>query len=125
MKSISCKVAFALILVVCAGCGDTSAPDKSGTVTGTSADPIVHFKAGDSKMNTAISKARATADRFIKALNAPQPNQTGFSIKKEFPTKHGTGEHIWLSDVTYANGVFSSLVDNDPEDVANLKAGDK
>jgi uncharacterized protein YegJ (DUF2314 family) len=118
-------LAIPITLVVCAGCGEKQSPGAPGTVGGTSADPVVYFSGSDSKMNTAMSKARQTVDRFIKALSAPQPNQSGFSVKKEFPTNGGSGEHIWLVDVKYADGKFTGTVANDPEKVANLKFGDK
>jgi uncharacterized protein YegJ (DUF2314 family) len=103
------------ILVLCAvlGCGKRPA-----------ADPVIPVSADDPQMNAAIEKARATVPTFVNALRAPKKNQTGFSVKMAFIDGKHT-EHMWLDAVRYDGKQFHGTVNNEPENVSNVKLGDQ
>jgi len=80
------------------------------------------------KMEQAIERARKEIDTFIAALANPKPTQSHLSVKKPFSWKNGDEtnyEHIWLSDVTFKEGVFHGRVGNEPVDVKDVKLGDE
>ena len=88
----------------------------------TSADPVVPVLSDDPRMNAAIAKARATVGTFEAALRSPKPSQSGFSVKVRI-TDGDRAEHFWTSGVTYDGSVFHGRIDNDPETVTTVKAG--
>ena len=112
-------------LIAFVGCGDlkTQPSRAPGTVGGTSADPVQYVSAKDSDMNTAITKARETVDKFLVVLAKPAPNQKGFSVKKVYDSSNG-GEHIWIVDIKFTGTEFVGKVGNDPDNVPGLKFGD-
>jgi len=109
------SIQFCSILVLCAvlGCGKRPA-----------ADPVIPVSADDPQMNAAIEKARTTVPTFINALRAPKKNLTGFSVKMAFIDGKHT-EHMWLDAVRYDGKQFHGTVNNDPENVSNVKLGDQ
>jgi uncharacterized protein YegJ (DUF2314 family) len=79
-------------------------------------------------MEQAIERARKEIDTFIAALANPKPSQSHLSVKKPFSWKNGDEtnyEHIWLSYVTFKNGIFHGRVGNEPVDVKDVKLGDE
>ena len=74
----------------------------------------------ESAMDAAIATARSRVDEFIKVLDAKGADT--FSVKA--PIKDGDDtEHFWIVDVSYADGVFSGEIGNEPGIVTNVKAG--
>jgi uncharacterized protein YegJ (DUF2314 family) len=78
----------------------------------------------DEEMNEAIKKSRQTFDSFLTAFKNQKRNQANFSIKMPFPTKDGA-EHIWLVNIELKNEKLFGQIDNLPENVTNIKLGDK
>jgi uncharacterized protein YegJ (DUF2314 family) len=91
--------------------------------TSSSDDPIAMVDSSDKEMNGAIDQARKSVQQFITALQSPKTGQSDFSIKKRFD-QGDSGEHIWLTDVTFDGKDFHGKVGNDPEIVKNIKFGD-
>jgi uncharacterized protein YegJ (DUF2314 family) len=118
-------ICFLLALALCS-CRKENA---GSTVVRRDGNPDYVRVTGDSTaaMDAAIARSRAEIGVFIKALKAPKPSQTYFSVKKPCPWQDGdttSHEHIWLSDVTYQDGKFSGKLANEPVDVKDLKIGD-
>lgn len=75
----------------------------------------------ESEMDRAIAKARATVGEFLEVLESGEADE--FSVKAPVSDENGT-EHFWVTDVSYADGVFKGLIGNDPGVVKNVKFGD-
>jgi uncharacterized protein YegJ (DUF2314 family) len=115
-------VGFAVSLA--AGCGRKAA--EQSVVHREGEPDVINVDSDDAEMNAAISQARHTTDEFLRVLAAPKPNQTDWSVKREYPTKTGSGgEHIWISDLTYDGKLLHGKVGDDPVNIANLKLGDE
>lgn len=95
----------------------------TGCGTGT-ADPVVMVEEDDAEMLAAQQKARDTVGEFIAALENPKPEQTFFSVKAKFEDGDAV-EFMWLVDVEFVDGQFIGTIDNDPQLVSNVKAGDR
>ncbi|MGV3721508.1 MAG: YegJ family protein [Actinomycetota bacterium] len=117
MRALIQRVGLALalaLLVTASGCG---------SLLGRANDGVVMVADDDPKMLAAIDKARATADTFIAALNAPKPTQSEFAVK--LGVKDGEKvEHMWLSPVRFEGGRFHGVINNDAELVRTVKLGD-
>jgi uncharacterized protein YegJ (DUF2314 family) len=100
-------------LVLFLGCGRRGREDK-----------VVMVADDDPKMNAAIDKARQTVDTFIQALRKPKPSQSSFSVKMAIVDGEHT-EHMWLDAVRFDGKKFHGTVNNDPNNVKNVKLGDK
>ena len=96
---------------------------KPGDVVGNPDDPVTLVEADDPEMAAAEQTARETLDDFIQALQNPTPLQSDFGVKTSF-ADDGEVEHMWVSDLTYADGAFSGRLGNDPYLVKNIKNGD-
>ena len=84
------------------------------------ADLVTSVRSDDPAMNAAIDRARSEVDVFIKILDAGDADS--YSVKVPI-TDHGKTEHFWLSNITYADGLFTGSIDNTPEVVSNVKMG--
>lgn len=72
------------------------------------------------EMDAAIGTARDRVDEFLMVL--AENGADSFSVKA--PIRDGDEtEHFWIVDVSYADGVFSGEIGNDPGVVTNVKAG--
>ena len=110
-----------LFVVAVAGCGE--AENQPGTVVGSPDDPVVLVADDDPEMAAAVQKARDTVDDFITALESGSATASDFAVKKEF--KQGeSSEFMWLSELSYGDGVFSGTLNNDPGIVTNVKIGE-
>jgi uncharacterized protein YegJ (DUF2314 family) len=74
-------------------------------------------------MVEAIDSARRTVGDFIAHLKSPGPNESRFSVKKQFGNDE-KGEHIWLDEVKFDVKKFSGVVANEPVEVTGVKMGD-
>ena len=111
-KILWLAIMFGLALV---GCG--TGGDKDGNV--------FDVEAEDAEMNAAIQGARDTLPVFIEALQSPTETQTYFAIKVIFPFgEDGSAEHMWVDQLSYADGQFQGVLSNDPVDVTDLAYGD-
>lgn len=111
-KILWLMIVFGLAL---GGCG--TGGNEAGNVKDVSSD--------DAEMNAAIQEARETLPRFIEALQAPTETQTYFAIKVIFPFGEAdSAEHMWVDQLTYADGRFQGVLSNEPVDVTDLEYGD-
>jgi uncharacterized protein YegJ (DUF2314 family) len=102
------------------GCSQSPEPAKDKAPNGDNPDPVISVSGEDKEMNAAIARARSEVDAFITILNAHGADS--FSVK--MPVHDGKQvEHFWLTNVTYADGVFTGEIDNDPEFVHTVKLG--
>jgi uncharacterized protein YegJ (DUF2314 family) len=86
-------------------------------------DEVIAVHAKDAAMNSAIDEARATVGEFIEALEGQAPEDDFFAVKA--PIEDGDQvEHFWLTDVSYADGMFTGRIDNTPQWVSNVAEGD-
>jgi uncharacterized protein YegJ (DUF2314 family) len=83
--------------------------------------PVVQVDDDDPEVSGAIAEAQASLPEFVRTLAEPQPGHRGFAVKAFFPD---LGEHIWVSDVTHAEGVFSGALGNHPLGRTSLRIGD-
>jgi uncharacterized protein YegJ (DUF2314 family) len=113
VKNILIIVLLANISLLVLSCSKTTPSD----------DPMVVVDSSDKEMNAAIDQARKSVQQFVAALQSPKADQSAFSIKKQF-NQGSSGEHIWLTDVTFDGKTFHGKVGNDPEIVKNIKFGD-
>lgn len=94
------------------------------TRTTRTGETMVMAKESDPELRKAGEEARAHFDEFVAAFNEHKPG-VRFSVKGPFATDSGTTEWMWVDvkslDVTTVHG----LLDNDPDDVKSLKAGDR
>jgi uncharacterized protein YegJ (DUF2314 family) len=73
-------------------------------------------------MEAATARARKEVDTFISELSKP----TGENHAVKVPiTDSGGTEHFWLIDVSFQNGQFEGLVNNEPGIVKNVRMGEK
>jgi uncharacterized protein YegJ (DUF2314 family) len=74
----------------------------------------------EAEMDAAIGTARNRVDEFLKVL--AEKGADSFSVKA--PIQDGDkGEHFWIVNVSYKDGVFSGEIGNEPGIVKNVKAG--
>ena len=117
-------VFIAICTILFSACKDNSQKTNSDNNDG---DPITYFKDDDKAMNDAIEKAVNTFDQFEKAFVESQKDgkYDGFTIKMGFPTKDGSKEHMWLSDLTFDGKQFSGILANQPAMEVDVKYGSK
>jgi uncharacterized protein YegJ (DUF2314 family) len=96
------------------GCNKSGADAHAG---------VVHVHEDDAEMAAARDKARSTVDEFIHHLAEPQPGMTLFAVKKPYPTRGDSFEHIWVEVSEYRDGSFYGTIGNDPVDIEGLVFG--
>jgi uncharacterized protein YegJ (DUF2314 family) len=72
----------------------------------------------------AIERARRELPAVLQRFIAGELHGAHFTVKVPITNK-GAVEHFWLSDTTYADGYFFGIIDADPQDVSNVKRGDR
>ena len=73
----------------------------------------MHGNTGDAELTAAMEKARATVGEFLTALQKPAPGQSGFIVRKTFPTKDATRQQILLVNfITYDGALLHGKVDD-------------
>lgn len=83
-------------------------------------DTLVESGYDEQEMNAAIARARREVDSFISEL--ANPTGTDHAVKAPIE-EAGRTEHFWLTDVTFQNGEFKGIINNDPGVVSNVKIG--
>jgi uncharacterized protein YegJ (DUF2314 family) len=102
-----------LILVcICWGCG--KAGDKP--------DTLIESDYDEAEMEAAIARARKEVDTFIAEVS--KPTGENHAVKVPITDDNGT-EHFWLIDVSYRNGQFEGVINNEPGIVKNVRIGEK
>jgi uncharacterized protein YegJ (DUF2314 family) len=74
----------------------------------------------EKEMDAAIARARSEVDAFIAELQSPTGED--HAVKARI-TDGDNVEHFWLGDVTYVNGEFRGVINNEPGVVNNVKIG--
>lgn len=85
---------------------------------------VISVTADDQDMNKAIEKAKANFDQFKTAFT-DSDKYSEFYIKQEFIQKDGNIEHMWIGDLEYDGKQFKGILQNEPINESDLKAGDK
>lgn len=115
---VSLEVFFLAILLF--GCAQEKQPviERPG-----SADYIKDFS--KDQMELAMKEAQSSLGTFLKVLEDPKPNTSGFSIRKGF-TFGGSPENIefvWIGDVRKEGEDFEGVINNAPVDATYLTKG--
>lgn len=85
-------------------------------------DTLVTDGYDEKEMDQAIAKAKKTVDKFIKVLQSGKGKH--FAVKA--PIHDGEAvEHFWITDLSYKDGKFIGLINNDPGIVKNVTIGQK
>lgn len=84
--------------------------------------PILEVDAEDPDMLAAVKNARSEIDHFIAVLQ--EGKSTAASVKVPI-RENGRTEHFWINDLTYQGDTFSGLIDNDPQTVTSVCAGQR
>jgi uncharacterized protein YegJ (DUF2314 family) len=87
-------------------------------------DPVTEVEFDDKDMNAAIDDARASLAEFVERLKNPKPTDESFSVKKKISDGKEV-EHLWVTDVSYSDGKFTGVINEDPQSVRNVKFGQK
>ncbi len=86
---------------------------------------IMYFKNADEEMNSAVKNAKETLPEFQNAIQSKNPDYSNFTLKQQFDTSDGGGEHIWIGDIQFKDGKYYGIVQNEPFDKKILvKLGD-
>ena len=125
MRRFYAHTLAALLITGIAGCGgdQPGAPTQGHTVERPDNPPVTFVEESDPQMTAAIGQARATVDQFIAALHDPTNSQTDFSIKLAVADGEQV-EHMWLTDVRYADGKFTGQIANEPLELTTVSLGD-
>ena len=97
-----------LALLALAACGPNGG---SKTIYREGQVPVTSVNSDDPEMEAAIQKAQDSLDQFIAEMAKPGKRQ--FGIKAAIETPEGT-EHIWVANVSYADGMFKGVFANEP-----------
>lgn len=89
---------------------------------GKAPDPIAQIKAGDPELAAAAVKARADLQAQRAHFAKGVPVGEHLSIKAPFHDGDIT-EWMWVDVFSWKGDTFEGTLDNDPEDVKNVKAG--
>ena len=107
----------ALLCTIAAfGCNATTAETESDS-------GLIHVAEDDREMEAAIAEARRTVDDFIGHLKNPQQGMGMFAVKKPYPTRSGSSEHIWIEVTEFRDGQFYGAIANDPVDIEGISLG--
>ncbi|MBD8346376.1 DUF2314 domain-containing protein [Dysgonomonas sp. HGC4] len=112
-----------LILASIITLGLISCSNKSKS---TENENISYIKEDDKEINIAMDKAKETFNQFEKAFieNQKTNRYTNFVVKEGFPTKDGSKEHMWVSELTYDGNNFFGIVSNEPLYDTQVQFGD-
>ena len=107
---------LAAALVTASACGDAGPPPAQSGETARDFDGetrLLRTNPGDEGMNAAMDRARTTVPQLVARLQHAPPGLTYLGVKVRLGDPDGAGEHIWLYDVTYADGkIVGKLVDD-------------
>jgi uncharacterized protein YegJ (DUF2314 family) len=100
-----------LLCLGCGGCNETA--NKPATLIESGYD--------EQEMEAAIARARQEVDSFIAELS--RPTGENHAVKVPITDSNGT-EHFWLTDLSYRDGQFQGVINNEPGIVKNVKFGE-
>jgi uncharacterized protein YegJ (DUF2314 family) len=107
-------VAFSLLAIGCNDSEETAYDEATG---------IYDVPDDDPEMDAAIAKAKASIDDFIGHLKSPQTGMDYFAVKKPYPTRGGTEEHIWVEVTEFRDNAFHGTIANEPRDIEGITLG--
>ena len=87
-----------------------------------SSGPVTEVEFDDKEMAAAIDDARASLAAFIERLKNPRPTDESFSVKKKISDGKAV-EHLWITDVSYSDGKFTGILNEEPQSVRNVVFG--
>ena len=86
---------------------------------------ITLVNSDDEEMNSAIENARLTFEKeFRTALLSKNTNFSNFFIKQRYALPNNDGEHIWVGDIEFKDGIYSGIINNEPNRSIGVKFGD-
>jgi len=85
-------------------------------------DPVTEVEFDDKDMNVAIDDARSSVSEFVERLKNPKPTDESFSVKKMISDGEEV-EYLWLTDVSYSDGKFTGIINEDPQSVRDVIFG--
>lgn len=103
-------LAAIMVLAALAGC---SKPDK-----------IITVEDNDPEMLAAIATARGALPQFWDVFEKRPRKESDFSLKVKITDNKKT-EFFWLTDIERKDGQTRGTIDNEPELVKNVKAGQR
>ena len=116
------SVTLLLLMLACLVSAGCDSEPQVGDTIGSPDDPVVMLQGDEPEMAAAVAEARSTVSDFIAALQNPPEGASSFAVKKKFTDGDQT-EYMWLIEPTYADGVFTGTLDNDPQLVTNVQIG--
>jgi uncharacterized protein YegJ (DUF2314 family) len=87
-------------------------------------DKTVPVSKDDAEMNSAIARARSTLPKFWAHLAKPRYGEELFALKLGL-TDGTSVEHFWCGQIEGNSKSATCVIDNDPEVVMTVKAGDR
>lgn len=87
-------------------------------------DKVTLVRDDDPEMRAAMTAARAKAEEFWRRLDNPTEGETGFSVKVPVTDLSGK-EYFWLTKLSRVDGKIAGTIDNDPNIVRTVKAGQR
>jgi uncharacterized protein YegJ (DUF2314 family) len=94
--------------------------------SGGAADLTLHLDQNDEELLRITKDARDTLPVFFRHLLRPAKGEAGFCVKYPFRTDSGSVfgmEQLWLSDITFKNGVYYGVISNIPYYIGSMKRG--
>jgi len=88
----------------------------------TERDEIAEVAKGDSDMEAAFRKAKATLSEFIVLIRTPRKTITNYAVKVRISDRNGD-EYFWISRPREENGLFIGRIANIPRLVKNVEQG--
>jgi uncharacterized protein YegJ (DUF2314 family) len=129
MKRLLLAVMFFVPLVSCErlpGWIQSRIPRRTGTAAEQPA-PTLHLNQADEELRLIALNAKDTLPIFFRHMLRPAKNESGFCIKYPFRTDSGSGfsmEQLWLSEISFKDGVYYGVLVNNPFYISSMKKGD-
>lgn len=120
----TCALSIALVSANACGGGERP-PAQQGGQPAREYDGdtrIFRIGTGDEAMNAAMDRARSTVPQFITQLEHPPRGLTYAGVKVRLGDPEGAGEHIWLYEVTYDDGMIAGKLSDDAQMIPGFHA---
>jgi uncharacterized protein YegJ (DUF2314 family) len=91
------------------------------------ADPTLHPRRDDEQLLRISQNAHDTLPVFFRHLLRPEKGESNFRVKYPFKADPDSGfnaEQLWLSGITFRDGVYYGVLSNTPYYIASMKRGD-
>lgn len=100
--------------------------NQASTATGGYATTL-HVDQTNEALRLVSLDARNTLPFFFRHLLNPAKDESNFCIKYPFRTDDGSGfsmEQLWLTGISFKDGVYYGVLTNNPFYIASMKKGD-